>query len=153
MKTLLTGLVFLLAATCLAAPEIRKPKRVIDIYIYETRRTDHSVIFYSWINDNHGGDCEIAGTCPEVEVGWLQAGSIYLENKGGSEAKGLQGQTMVFVTIAERDDNWVEGGSGKGLKIKFGKLQGGGWDGKIYIEVPYNSTFQVRRTVAIKKAE
>lgn len=148
MKFLLSAVVLALGCSLGSA---EPQKRFIDIYIYETRRLDGTMTFYSWIGDNGGGDCKVEDPVPEFCIGWLQAGPIYIENKGGSSGKGISGQSMVLITIAEPDKNWFDGGSGKGVKISFGRLKEGEWDGNINIEVPYKSTYEVRRTVNVKK--
>lgn len=150
MKIFLAMLLCLIFVSNTSADKKEKP-RVIDIYIYETRQLNNTTTFYSWVSDTAGGDCEVEGTCPEIEIGWLQCGAMYIENKDGVEGKGISGQSMVLVTIAEPDKYWVEGGSGKPVRIWFGKLKNDDWDGKIYIEVPYKSTYKIRRTVNIKK--
>jgi hypothetical protein len=147
----------MLCLVCVGPAKEKEPQRIIDIYIYETRHLDHRVTFYSWIDDNgspvgRGGAFDVECTVPEICVGWSRAGALYIETKGGDKGD-WPPPSMFLVTIAKPDDGWVDGGSSKAVKIWFGQLDGGGWDGKIYIECPHKSIFKIRRTVNIKKAE
>jgi hypothetical protein len=135
----------------------KEEQRVIDIYIYETRHLDNRVTFYSWIDDNgspvgRGGAFDVDCTVPEICIGWSRAGALYIGTKDGDKGDWPL-PSMFLVTIAKPDNGWVDGGSGKAVKIWFGQLEQGGWDGKIYIECPHKSIFKIRRTVNIKKAE